>query len=179
MAFISKKTLNAKNAPLISGNINSAKKLLEVAIENGIETMPLDLNSLLSFLGIKLIKEEGEDSFSGCVEKRGEDYFIIVNKYHSTQRIRFTIAHELGHYFLHRERLSQIGREEVLMRSPTSSSLDIIEREANDFAADLLMPKDSFIEEVISGNDSALKLSEKFEVSVPAVKYRATQLGML
>lgn len=176
MAFISAK--NIKNHTLYdTGLLSSAKELLKLARENGVEASPLNLEKLLKFLGITLVMEEGDESFSGCIEKRGNGYYISVNKYHPEKRKRFTIAHELGHYFLHRSILSDIGREEVLMREP--SALTPIEREANNFAADLLMPEELFLGELRSGNDSASYLSDKFGVSIPAIKYRAYQLNIL
>lgn len=176
MAFIIKKNI-VSSEPTNEVVFQSPEKLLHFASQNGIATQPLDIESLIKKLNIQIIREEGDESFSGCIEKRTDGYFIIVNKYHHPRRIRFTLAHELAHYFLHRNQLDLIGREEILMRE--SRALSKVEREANDFAAALLMPQDKFFSALSSGHNSTSTLADFFQVSIPAVKYRAMELGLI
>ena len=66
---------------------------------------------------------------------------IYVNDDDSFERQRFTIAHELGHWVLHRELFeSEPQRYAVLPRFSSPDFSDPIEQEANRFAADLLVP---------------------------------------
>lgn len=71
-----------------------------------------------------------------------KNWLIIVNKNHSPVRQRFTTAHELGHVFLHQyDRPHADGLPRVHFRDGESSlGVNREEIEANQFAAELLMP---------------------------------------
>ena len=62
------------------------------------------------------------------------DFDLVLPNHTSPARDRFTIAHELGHYFLH----SAQGRTPIVARRNGSGTA---ETEANYFAAALLMPE--------------------------------------
>jgi len=49
--------------------------------------------------------------------KSGDDWEIVVNEEHSSNRQRFTIAHELGHYFLHRGSIDGTLEDNTFYRS--------------------------------------------------------------
>ncbi|WP_461198503.1 ImmA/IrrE family metallo-endopeptidase [Enterococcus sp. N249-2] len=80
------------------------------------------------------------DSEEGCLWKRGDGQYIILynNQIENKGRIRFTLAHELGHFILqHNERTERT----ILARySLTNLEHDIFEKEANYFARRLLAP---------------------------------------
>lgn len=82
----------------------------------------------------------------------------------SPSRDRFTIAHELGHYFLH--------REENQSKSFTRRGSDKKEWQANWFAAELLMPEKEFRQEALACNNDEGALARKFGVSQSAVSVR-------
>lgn len=74
-------------------------------------------------------------------------------------RVRFSIAHELGHYYLPDHRsvlLSGLSHNS----EPDFRSKDPREREADEFAADLLMPQELFVEEVEPHQQGVCVLSE-------------------
>lgn len=83
--------------------------------------------------------------FEGSLVRNPEDHAVwgILHRDHpdSPERSRFTIAHELGHFILHRE---QQSRFECDNGGVVSGQFDgrNIEREANEFASNLLMPLD-------------------------------------
>ncbi|SDD22213.1 protein of unknown function [Aquimonas voraii] len=82
--------------------------------------------------------------FEGCLVRNPDDpaEWGILYKQHATpERSRFTVAHELGHFVLHR---ALQNRFECDNRGVTSGQFDgrNIEREANEFASNLLMPLD-------------------------------------
>lgn len=85
------------------------------------------------------------------------------------QRERFSIAHELGHYFLH----SKMGEKQIRATRYGSSP---VEWEANWFAAELLMPENLFRELASDRDDEAL--AAHFFVSPAAAKVRRTALGL-
>lgn len=98
---------------------------------------------------------------------------IIVNREEYPLRQTFTVAHELGHKILHEE-WAKTSDYKVLLRDSERASDDFREKEANAFAANLLMPRcmmDRYWESL-----SLSQLSQLFAVSVPAVKARLSFL---
>lgn len=102
------------------------------------------------------------------------------------KRTRFTIAHELGHFVLHKNIpliIDKGSNERVLFRDSSSATGELHrEREANAFAASLLMPKfliDLEIKKVPKKSDIIKYLSIKFNVSEQAMNFRLINLGLI
>lgn len=87
-------------------------------------------------------------------------------------RHRFTIAHELGHYFLH----SQQGK--LPMVAGRDGTNRRVEWEANWFAAAFLMPEPAFRAGADMYGRNPLRLAGQFLVSVEAAKVRLQTLGL-
>lgn len=66
---------------------------------------------------------------------------VIVNVDEAPARQIFTVAHELGHWLLHRQEVEDDRLYRVLMREPLDGPKPVIEREADAFAANLLVPE--------------------------------------
>lgn len=97
---------------------------------------------------------------------------IYVNKLEHPVRQRFTIAHEIGHYYLNHKNTG------VLMRDEKSSlGTRKEEIEANAFAAELLMPEQLFSKYYYLGL-SEEELAFKFGVSMEAVRNRIDNLRL-
>ena len=102
------------------------------------------------------------------------DFTIYVSELTSAKRDRFTIAHELGHLFLHLPIIRK-DNEKAIMRAtrkidPNDKKQQRAEWEANWFAAQLLMPRKEFGEVVRKYNvEYAAKL---FNVSESAARVR-------
>ena len=153
---------------------------MERAHELQIKTTPLDIKAVAEKIFHIEIKEDNFDKgVSGFLERIGGKWCIFINQYESELRKRFTIAHELGHFIKHREKYMLSGSSTPDLIFFRDKTIDPIEKEANDFAADLLMPKDIFIEKIKSGCNTLEKLSEAFQLSTSAVKYRAYKLGII
>ncbi len=69
------------------------------------------------------------------------DFLIRVEAIAPTERARFNIAHELGHYFLHSEQ----GKKQIAAQRYEDLN-DLANSEANWFAAELLMPRKLFLQ---------------------------------
>lgn len=119
-----------------------------------------------------------DDNLSGYIEKKDEQYIIVINSRHSPLRQRFTLAHELGHYYLHQSKLADRHTDVALFRDSNEDRLGI-EYAANDFAAELLMPEDRFRSAIKSGQNTPRSLSSLFQVTEKAVLYRAYKLGII
>src|SRR5215210_1154507 len=70
--------------------------------EHGLESIPVDPVVLANQLGMSVNNAKfSDDSLVGMIAKRGDNITLLVNQSDPPFRKRFTIAHELGHHFLH------------------------------------------------------------------------------
>jgi Zn-dependent peptidase ImmA (M78 family) len=99
------------------------------------------------------------------------DFDVLLPRYTSPLRDRFTIAHELGHYFLH----SNQGESPIIATRQGSSR---IEWEANWFAAALLMPSDAFRKSYEDNGKNLAVVAARFGVSQEAARVRKDVLGI-
>ena len=94
----------------------------------------------------------------------------------SAGRRRFTIAHELGHWYLHAEGGDDFTR---FCRDADLESERHMEGEANAFAAALLTPEAVLREEARATGLNFPLLASRFEVSLPALRLRLLKLDLL
>ncbi len=124
------------------------------------------------------------DGISGAIYfSNSGDVKISIKKSDSEGRRYFTIAHELGHYFLHKDDLEQQGgifdSENVLTMYRTDIGLNgDKEREANYFAGSLLMPKEG-VKEVWKRFEDIEKCARVFAVSNSAMAVRLNVLDLI
>lgn len=165
-------------------------KSFEEIKEKYIHKIPIDIIGLANELGIIVYEIKiDNDKLSGYISKDDEGYYICVNKDHPATRQQFTIAHEIGHFVLHREVLDSgnllptmykigDGITPALARADFNSPIyRKMETEANKFAAELLMPEEEFIQKANECND-LVELALAFKVSVGAASIRANNLGI-
>jgi Zn-dependent peptidase ImmA (M78 family) len=98
-----------------------------------------------------------------------EDNAIFVNEAEYPLRQTFTVAHELGHQILHSE-WAKSSDYKMLMRDSDYAGNEPHEKEANAFAAHLLVPR--FLLDGYWKSTSVEGLSKLFAVSVPMIKNR-------
>ena len=112
-------------------------------------------------------------------DRRGDE-----NKTGYRRRMRFTEAHELGHFFLHHD-VRMVHREnfKTVMEAVAAGNyrLGEIEIEANAFAGALLMPRKVFENDlepsqIQAGQSWMFTLSQNYDVSMAAVKTRIARL---
>lgn len=103
-----------------------------------------------------------------------KEWGILYNENASDERQRFTIAHELGHFVLHRQSQTAFNCSTESIYSG-SDNLAQIEREADDFASNLLMPG-NLLRERIEGQEIDFHLlgdlAQEFGVSLEAMCIR-------
>lgn len=118
-----------------------------------------------------------DDAFEGMLARDPGDpevWGIAYNGTVSPQRQRFTIAHELGHFILHRDRQQRFNCDKESVYSG-HETMRLIEREADDFASNLLMPGDRLREWISNGRIDLHVLSaiaKRFQVSFEALCIR-------
>jgi Zn-dependent peptidase ImmA (M78 family) len=152
-----------------------------------IDKLPIPVNKIAEQRGLKIKPYDLGRDVSGILVIENDKGTIGFNPTESTVRQRFTIAHELGHYELHKdgEELFVDKSFKVLFRDQNSGAgEDRKELEANAFAAALLMPEKLVRKEItknsfdLSDEDSMKKLAKAFHVSVPAMTFRISNLGL-
>ena len=160
-----------------------AEKLLARA---GVNAAPVPLDQVAAHLGIKVeLADLGEDC-SGVLVRNGGRAIIGVNWGHHSNRQRFSIAHEIAHFVLHKGDTYVDRRYRVHFRDLESGSgTKTEEMDANAFAAALLMPakwvKEAFYQQPfeLTEDDVLEMLAKKFKVSTQAMTYRLMRLRLL
>jgi Zn-dependent peptidase ImmA (M78 family) len=154
------------------------------AAEGGDPRLPVDPFVIAQELGLKAYSANLDQGVSGMLVKRaGEDAEIYVHAADSSNRQRFTCAHELGHY-VKRSAAGDSAWEYVERRDLlTSQGTDPDEIYANQFAAALLMPREA-VETRFRALENpsvtgAAALAVEFGVSVDAMQYRIKNLGLV
>jgi Zn-dependent peptidase ImmA (M78 family) len=126
-----------------------------------------------------------KNSFDGMLQHEFGRFHIYLNKdrlqHTHTTRARFTLAHELGHFFIddHRNALST-GRTPSHPSITNFSSKNIVEREADFFAACLLMPENRIKSDCFRRKfDYSIidELSKKYQTSVASTVIRFAEIG--
>lgn len=148
-------------------------------LEKYLSSYPVKLGELARELGVGGIRVSSmRTGVSGQISKEGGGYFIRVNRNEARERQRFTIAHELAHFLLHKDVIDSSPdgiTDNVLYRSGAPEQ---IEYEANRLAADLIMPMD-LIEQRLKDDFGGVvteatieSLAASFQVSKAAMEIR-------
>ena len=167
------------------------KKLFYEKYQAFKDNIPFDIARFARELQINLFgSKDFNDHQSGKIEYDpiSKNYSIYINANHSLNRIVFTLAHEVGHFFCDKDYLEKNSfiledqrKINSLSRDSSVDDLDLIKREvrANKFAAELLMPTEKFIE-IWKKTKNIEEIATLFKVSTEAVKYRAVNvLGVI
>ena len=150
-------------------------------------TTPVDMQQVISNLNGELKAMTFEDSsISGRIQKVGDTFEISYNAEHSQLRSEFTIAHELGHLFLHMGYLVNPDKwnaiDEYYDSPKYRQGYSEEEYEANQFAGAFLMPEKeyrAFVKEHSKENRISIKLiANHFNVSFDAALTRGKWLGI-
>jgi len=140
--------------------------------------LPIDVDSIAKRIGIIFKSNDAlTDDESGYIRLSEDGKVIcVINENHSKTRQRFTTAHEIGHFVLGHLN----GKKKLYRDAKNVNVLDSREVEANNFAAQLLMP-DTIIDFLIYEENltSVAKLARKFNVSEDSMRYRLKNLGLI
>jgi Zn-dependent peptidase ImmA (M78 family) len=145
-------------------------------------------NVSAAFADLEIVYADLEDDVvSGVTLYEDGIFTILINTTKPETRQHFTLGHELGHYFLHKDYLkSQNGIVDndtyldgpnMLYRADDIEKTQI-EIEANNFAAALLMPED-LLRRAWQAFGSIQECARIFRVSAIAMSIRLTRLGLI
>lgn len=157
----------------------------------GFAKPPVDVERAARHLKLKIAYAELGEDVSGLLISKGPTSVIAVNASDHPKRQRFTIAHEIAHYYLRHQFEPgehvhvDHGHAITPRNSRSSTGEDLKEIEANQFAACLLMPS-SLIESRIKAlraqplrDYHVTLLASEFDVSEQAMTIRLSTLGYL
>ena len=122
-----------------------ARKLLS---ELNIKILPIYPRKIAKGLGILVWERDADSGYDGYLISADGNWGIMLNSsIRSKARKRFTVAHELGHYYIdyHDGTNYQCFGRDIGSISP---SIRQDEREANEFAVELLMPDEAFRKDI-------------------------------
>lgn len=174
-------TLNRRPAAILETVEARAERILA---EYGLHSPPISVERVAARLGIQVERTMFGDDVSGVLVIEDGRGVIGVNASHAPARQRFTIAHEIGHYVLHRDELpvfidKQLRQYLAVFRNGESATGEQHrEREANGFAAALLMPAGLLRDEVarlrldLEDEEAVGALATRFNVSRRAMDLR-------
>lgn len=167
----------------------SDERLVEIAdLAEGIaeELFPgraVEPETIIRRKRITLSRGSYGDAFDGMLEHRSGRFHIYCNiaRVRNSARIRFTLSHELGHYFIDDHRLAL---EAGLPPHPSFSeyqSDNPAEQEADHFASNLLMPRARFVQagrRLPAGAPAVLSLAGQFDTSRTSTALRYVNLDL-
>jgi Zn-dependent peptidase ImmA (M78 family) len=139
---------------------------------------PVNVMRMAAELGI-LVKSTSAlpNDVSGRIFKSSlaqNGYCIEINANDSTTRQRFTLAHEIAHYVLHRDLIGDGISDDAMYRSSLSSEYEV---QANRYAAEILLPT-ALLKREYRACPALAVLSKTFGVSEEALRIRIKQLGL-
>lgn len=161
----------------------------DLLVTHKVKQAPVPVEKIAKAQGARIFYQSLDDDISGFLYRDGTQVVIGVNTHHATVRQNFTTAHELGHLMLHDQEQLHVdhGFRVVRLRDSSSSEgTEETEREANLFAATLLMPSE-FLEMDLAelefldllDDKVLLDLARKYGVSTQALVNRLKNVGYI
>lgn len=151
---------------------------VKAVLEKHIQDSPVNVSKICADFGVDILLASLPARISGEIRPGGtgtSGFIIRINRYEAEVRQRFTAAHELAHFLLHKDKIKSGIVDSVLYRSNLSSAL---EAEANRLAADILMPPD-LVTNCLNGlpthlisESVVIDLAASFRVSKAAMGFR-------
>lgn len=156
---------------------------------HNVKHAPVPVDPIAKALGARIYYQSLDDDISGFLYRDKNQSVIGVNTRHAPVRQNFTKAHELGHFLLHDTEQLHVDHNFRVVRLRDRSSSDGHEegeREANLFAATLLMPE-FFLKADLAAfeyldlldDSDLLELARKYGVSTQALVNRLKNIGYI
>jgi Zn-dependent peptidase ImmA (M78 family) len=163
----------------------------QLLLTHQVRHAPVDVESIASKHASVVYRSLDPDISGVLMPLDHGKWAIVVNADHSPVRQRFTIAHELGHIFLHSFTTPHADRAFRFRDARSSEGSALEEVQANQFAAELLMPRRLVLKVAIDsgfqhapsnpGDDETFEawvreMAEQFDVSRQAMTVRLSSI---
>jgi Zn-dependent peptidase ImmA (M78 family) len=130
------------------GVLRARRRAQQLLAEHQVTKVPVNVYAIAKRYA-NVLKRPLDSEVSGVlipIEK--EKWVIVVNAMHPPLRRRFTVAHELGHLLLHNYRSPHADLTFRFRDARSSEGSALEEIQANQFAAELLIPRAELMREV-------------------------------
>lgn len=148
-----------------------------ILVSNDMLKLPVDLIKIADNNNIDVYYKSLPKHISGAIKyDNTEDKFkILLNESEPKNRTRFTLAHELAHYFLTQKELKESGEIwiDTMYRQSNNREQDI------DYLAGALLMDKEILERAYKSIKSISVLSKMFEVSESAMTIRLMKIGLI
>lgn len=156
----------------------ASRKGAAVALESGFDKLPIDPITIAESKGIMVRgKPENTGGVSGMLLRNGNNFGIMYStNIDNLGYQRFSVAHELGHYCLEGHIDHVFSNTDIHESRAGFVSGDSYEREADHFAAGMLMPEKLFLKEIKRHEDGLKAIQNlavicKTSIEATAIKY--------
>jgi len=130
---------------------------------------PVRVGALARALGLEVRNADLQMGISGQLTERDGKWVIRVNRHENKKRQRFTVAHEIAHFILHRDQIDSELTDDTFYRSGLSERKEV---EANKLAAEILMPWALISQVTAEEGKTTAELADELRVSEVALKIR-------
>jgi Zn-dependent peptidase ImmA (M78 family) len=180
-------TSKVRGAQLSLSRAQEIAELAEAIAEEYFPSARVDPVAIVRAKGITVSYGHYGDAFDGLLEHRYRRFHIYINldrvERAGSPRARFTFGHELGHYFIDEHRNALAAGLAPSHPSICEYESDLlVEKEADHFASNLLMPTYSFKQlaaPTALGLEGILKIAEHFGTSVTSTAIKYAQLDIV
>lgn len=162
-------------------------------VKDHMRDQPVNVAAIFADLGVDYVEDSILSGESGWIECQDGKFKVVVNADEGPQRRRFTAAHELAHYLMHRDLLCRAGKlnrhTDRLFGNAAAHNREAPfqhrhEVQANKLAAQIIMPASSIAEawDGVAGKPELFRVSalaQKFDVSKAAMSIRLKTLGLV
>lgn len=164
---------------------NELSELAEFVADEYFQNTLVCPHRLSEIYGISTSFNNYGNSFDGLLEHKAGKFDIYLNsnkvKHIYEPRLRFTLAHELGHYIIdeHRNAL-RLGLSPSHPSFTNFSSDNEVELEADFFASSLLIPKSRLLKDVYRRKfsfDIIEEIATKYQTSITATLIKFASIG--
>lgn len=148
----------------------------EILAQNDLYKIPADILVIAQNNNINVYKVSLDEKILGAIRyiKEEDRFQILLNKKEDLIKQRYTLAHELGHFFLHQDILKSEEIHIDIMYRITDEN----EKEVEYFAGALLMNK-LLLEKTYETIKDIKELAKLFEVSESDMTLRLSVLGLI
>lgn len=156
-------------------NITLENLAKDILINNDMLKLPVNLIEIATNHNIEVYYEKLPEGISGAIKynKEKEKYQILIEESEPDNRKRFTLAHELAHFFL-----KDVNKDKLHYDVAYRGAKNDKEKRADYFAGALLM-EESMLRRLYKINPSIKELSKLFNVSDSAMTVRLMTLGII
>lgn len=165
----------------------------QVLFNNDMYKLPVNLLKIANNCGITVYDADferlGNKNVSGAIRYIDNEFSILLNKEEPYERKRFTLAHELGHFFLdndilksskiHVDTLYRAAPESSYIAQQRESRLEMTSEKEIDYFAGALLMNEMMLKKVWEIENNVQKLAKIFGVSRSAMIVRLDVLGLI